>query len=346
MGFPYNRHMEDETMANERKRPSALRRMGLTLTVIVATVLIMALGLFLLPIFENADATPVAGSENWMAALPDGAGLNELILPGTHDSATKYVQLAYFSKCQSLGIGDQLRAGFRYLDIRLGTDGKTDGFKLMHGFTNCKTGVFGGALKLDAVLAECYAFLDEHPTETVLFAVKYEHGDWDTAAVQNRLTGYLAQNPDRWLLTDTLPTLGEARGRLVLLRRWEDAANLGAQAGVPFLWPDQKGHDDPALNTAMTDEGTYRLWVQDRFEYSAEDKWAAFTAGLDAPAGEGDAVLSFLSTKGTAAYGHPYQFAEKLNRKLLALDASALRGWIAVDYASPALAAAIYGANF
>ena len=143
-----------------------------------------------------------------------------------------------------------------------------------------------------------------------------------------------------------IPTLGEARGRLVLLRRWEDEAGLGASAGIPFLWEDQKGHEDVSLNTALTDEGAFRLWVQDRFEYENADKWAAFTAGLAAPAGDGDVVLSFLSTKGEAAYGHPYQFAEKLNRKLLELEPEAIRGWIPVDYLSPALAEAVYRVNF
>jgi len=333
-------------MANEKKRSLALHRIKLLVIMLALAVLVMALFMFLLPLTESADKTPVAGSEAWMAALPDDARLGALVLPGTHDSATKHVQLAYFSKCQSLGVGEQLDAGFRYLDIRLGTDEKTEGFKLMHGFTNCKTGLFGGALKLDAVLADCYAFLDRNPTETVLFAVKYEHGDLDAAAVQTRLAAYIAENPDKWWLGDTLPTLGEARGKLVLLRRWEDEADLGAAAGIPFLWADQKGYADTSLNTVMTDEGSYRLWVQDRFEYKNTEKWAAFTAGLAAPADEGDAVLNFLSTKGTATYGHPYQFAERLNRKLLDLGADELRGWIVVDYASPALAAHIYGANF
>ena len=167
-----------------------------------------------------------------------------------------------------------------------------------------------------------------------------------TSTLKPRLAAYIAQRPEKWLLTDVIPTLGEARGRLVLLRRWEDEAGLGAAAGIPFLWEDQKGHGDTSLNTVLTDEGAFRLWVQDRFEYENADKWAAFTAGLAAPAGEGDVVLSFLSTKGEAAYGHPYQFAEKLNQRLLDLEPEAIRGWIPVDYLSPALAEAVYRVNF
>ena len=123
--------------------------------------------------------------------------------------------------------------------------------QLMHGFTSCKTGPmpWSGALTLDDVLAGCYAFLEAHPTETVLFAAKYEHGDASVPEVQQTLDAYIRKNPDRWLLTDTMPTLGQARGKLVLLRRWEDEAGLGARAGLPLLWEDQKGHADPYLNT-------------------------------------------------------------------------------------------------
>ena len=333
-------------MANERKRAGTKRRLVVFFAAVALTVFVLAIGMLLLPLMEGADKAPVAGSAEWMARLPDELPLCDIAIPGTHDSATQYVQLAYFSRCQSLGIAGQLEAGARYLDIRLGTDGKTEGFKLMHGFTSCKTGFFGGALTLDRVLDDCFAFLDAHPGETVLFAVKYEHGDLEIPAVQTRLAAYIAQRPEKWLLTDAIPTLGEARGRLVLLRRWEDEAGLGASAGIPFLWEDQKGHGDTSLNTVLTDEGAFRLWVQDRFEYENADKWEAFTAGLAAPAGDGDVVLSFLSTKGEAAYGHPYQFAEKLNQRLLELEPGAIRGWIPVDYLSPALAEAVYRVNF
>lgn len=317
-----------------------LRRVGRLLALVLAAVLLIALGMLVLPLTEGADTTPVPGSADWMAALPDDTPLSALVIPGTHDSATQYVQLAYFSKCQALSIGEQLEAGFRYLDIRLGDAGKNDFPLLMHGFTKCKVSALGSALTLDSVLADCYAFLAQHPTETVLFAVKHEHGDSPDAAMAEALDRFISVQPRNWLVTDTMPTLGECRGKLVLLRRWEGGD------GLPFLWEDQKGAADVSQNAAMTDEGSFRLWVQDRFEYSANDKWAAFTAGLKAPAAEGDVLLSFLSTKGTGTYGHPYQFAEKLNAQLLELDSAALRGWIAVDFGTPKLAEHIWRANF
>ena len=56
-------------------------------------------------------------------------------------------------------------------------------------------------------------------------------------------------------------------------------------------------------------------------------------------------MLSFLSTKGTATFGHPWKYAGVLNPQLLSLEPEALRGWIVVDFASARLAGQIYGAN-
>ena len=327
------------------KRP--LRILLRCLAAVLALLLCFMLALVILPLTETADRHSVEGSADWMSRLADDTPLHQIVLPGTHDSATKHVQLAFFSKCQALDIGAQLEAGYRYLDIRLGMDRENGGFKLMHGFTNCKTGVFSGALYLDAVLDRCYAFLQSHPTETVIFAVKQEHGDESVAAFETVLNDIIQKAPDYWLLTDSIPTLGEARGRLVLLRRYEDEAGQGAAAGLPLLWDNQNGYDDTSLNTVSHDNGSYTLWVQDRYEYSAPDKWQAFNAGLAAAGKGGDELaIHFLSTKGTAAYGHPYFYATKLNPQLLSLDAEALSGWIVVDFASAILAEHIYSANF
>ena len=317
-----------------------LRRAGRLLALVPAALLLVVLGMLVLPLAESADTTPVSGSADWMAALPDDTPLSSLVIPGTHDSATQFVQLAFFSKCQALSVGQQLEAGFRYLDIRLGDADKGGPPPLMHGFTKCKVSAFGSALTLDKVLADCCGFLAQHPTETVLFVVKHEHGEEPDAAMAEALDRFIGERPGSWLVTDTMPTLGEARGKLVLLRRWEGGD------GLPLLWEDQRGADDVSQNAAVTDEGAYRLWVQDRFEYGADDKWAAFTAGLNAPREAGDVLLSFLSTKGTGTYGHPYRFAKRLNAQLLESDSAALRGWIAVDFGTPKLAEHIYSTNF
>jgi 1-phosphatidylinositol phosphodiesterase len=90
----------------------------------------------------------------------------------------------------------------------------------------------------------------------------------------------------------------------------------------------------------------YELWVQDRFHYGTEEKWNAFVKGLREPAVSSGAVsIHFLSTAGTAKYGHPWHFAKELNERFLGLEQGELRGWIVVDFGDDLMAARIYSAN-
>lgn len=316
---------------------------------LLAVVLVIAAAFFFLPLTETVDTTPVEGSADWMKELDGELPLNQIVLPGSHDSATQYVQLAFFSKCQALSIAEQLAAGCRYLDIRLGVDGHNDTFKLMHGFTNCRTSPFNPVdkLYLDDLLDDCYDFLKKHPTETVVFAVKQEHGKDSVAVFESMLNSYIREDADMWLLTDSIPTLDEARGKLVLMRRYEDEGGLEARSGIPLIWADQKGAKDTRPNVVAEKNDFYTLYVQDRFEYDTEAKWEAFTKGMamaEKRAKDGDVILSFLSTKGSLTYGHPRQFANVLNPRLAELDS--LSGWVVVDFLSPKLAETIYSHNF
>ena len=314
-----------------------------TLGKIIAGVLILALllviALAVIPLTEKVPTAPSAGAGDWMAALPDDRVISEITIPGTHDCASQNAQLGFITKCQALDVAQQLNIGARYLDIRLGAVDGT--LKLYHGVTKCKTSPLPWAEQIDLedVLRDCYAFLDAHPGETILFAVKQEYGGLLEAEFDTLVQSYVQRSAERWLTLDTLPTLGEARGKLVLLRRYEGA-------GLSLLWANQNGHDDTSLNTAAENNGSYTLWVQDRYEYGAEDKWNAFLAGLDAAQTDGEnAAVHFLSTKGTLPQGHPWFFAQKLNPQLLALDKEQLSGWIVVDFLTPELAQAIYAAN-
>ena len=331
----------------DKKKPSLGRVLLRILAGVLGAMVLFLLVMWGIPLTETADRTKVPDSADWMAKLPDETPLNAIVIPGTHDSGTQYVQLAFFSKCQALSVGEQLEAGFRYLDIRLSVDG--EGMRLKHGFTDCKTGPmpWSAALSLEEVLRQCYSFLAEHPDETVVFAVKQEHGDESVADFERCLDGIIGQEPEFWLFTDSIPSLGEARGKLVLLRRYEDEAGLGERSGIPLLWPNQNGFEDPSLNTAMTDQETYRLWAQDRYEYDADEKWTAFRAGLREEQIEPeDLAIHFLSTKGHAAYGHPFTFAGKLNPELMGYELLPGCGWIIVDFASATMAEHIYAANF
>ena len=76
--------------------------------------------IFIILSFVNADDY----DRNWMSLLDENLRLNQVSIPGTHDSGTHYVAFikSIHAKTQSLNIKEQLEHGIRYLDIRLSID--------------------------------------------------------------------------------------------------------------------------------------------------------------------------------------------------------------------------------
>lgn len=332
----------------EKKKRKSLRVLLRVVCAFLVLVLLTAAAFFIIPFTETVASAPGAEASSWMAYLDDSLRLNEIVLPGTHNSATQYCQIAFLTRCQDLGIREQLDAGYRYLDIRLGLEGER--LKLMHSFTGCRVGPmpWDEPLYLEEVLAQCYAFLLSNPSETVVFNVKQEHGDETAAEFARALEAVIQKDARFWYTGNALPTLAEARGKLVLLRRYADRS-LPPQAdcmGISCVWPEQDNDQESGEHLERVDFNDCELWVQDRFHYATEEKWEAFQKGLRASAVSPSALcLHFLSTAGTAKYGHPWQYAKELNQRLLELDPSELRGWIIVDFGDDSIAAHIRSAN-
>ena len=67
----------------------------------------------------NVDLdVPYSDTTSWMSFLDDDIYLSEITIPGTHNSAARYVTLGYAMKCQDTSIYEQLENGYRYLDLR------------------------------------------------------------------------------------------------------------------------------------------------------------------------------------------------------------------------------------
>ena len=324
-------------------------------------LVLLALGVVLCCILEvypamhdtAASHPPAIPSADWMAALDDSLLLSEINIPGVHDAAANETQLRLMTKCQDRSIDALLLDGFRYLDIRLGAeerDGKLD-LTFYHGFLHCLKDVLPWSehLSFEDVAADCAAFLKQHPTETILFVVKQEHGDESVMEFERLLDDHITalDTADLWLLTDSIPTLGEARGKIVLFRRYTDDAGLGKRAGIYIDWVDQgnKPKEGNAPGVVMEEKETFRLYIQDRFSYDAESKWQVFTDAAAVSKDPGDVLINFLSTKGTAPYGHPYHYAKDLNARLNPADADALSGWTVIDFGNAYLADIIIKSN-
>lgn len=322
---------------------------------IIGIISAAVITVLVIPLTETRKGAGVEGSNNWMSKIDGNLYLNEITIPGTHDSGANYVQLGLFSKCQASDVKTQLNDGFRYLDVRLGPDKKDDepALSLYHGFCHCKTSPwpFSENLYLEYYLKDCYEFLNENPSETIIFVVSNER-DADTAEFQMLLDSYIRKNEDYWYLSSKLPMLNDCRGKIVLARRYSDKAELGSRAGIEIFWSDQGGRDDVSLSYNTETKDDYVLIIQDRYKYTSDEKWNAFVSCLESEKQSDDTlIINFLSTNGSPKYGHPYKYAKVLNEKFLKspLNENEIKNdsiWIIVDFSNALLAKQIYEFNF
>ena len=325
---------------------------------LTATALVLGMTLSSLTTAFAADSNEIA-STDWMASVSDDMYLSSITIPGTHDSATAHIFPSFFLQCQSLDFDEQLEAGYRYLDIRIALDETEDEgtkLKFIHNFGTCKKDdsflqLFSETLYLDDVLEDVYTFLDEHPTETVIFCVKAENGDDDLSVLENTFFDLLDQNASKWYTENEIPTLGDVRGKIVLATRFDDVNGEGeSRTGLHFSWSEQNNKEavvDTQEVTMITD--TNQLWVQDRYKYNVEMKWDAIVESLEnCQAGDETFSLNFCSTSGNGYAGHPKKYARIINENLLnyELSSNTSYGVIIVDFANEEVARHIYSSNF
>ncbi|CAL9640909.1 phosphatidylinositol-specific phospholipase C [Streptomyces albus] len=177
---------------------------------------------------RGRTAARTAGPQDWMAPLAASTPLRALTLPGTHDSGARFG--GPWVECQDTLIAEQLAAGVRFLDVRCRA---IDGVFAIHH------GAFYQRLMFGDVLIACRDFLAAHPGETVLMRVKQEYSTVGDADFRRIFDTYLDEKGWRSLfhLDSTLPTLGGARGKVVLLAdnpglpgvRWGDTAVFDIQ---------------------------------------------------------------------------------------------------------------------
>lgn len=264
---------------------------------------------------------------NWMSALNAELLLSQVTIPGTHDAMAVHEPVLGTAKCQNLSLTDQLNAGVRFLDIRCRHIG--DAFAIHHG------SIYQQA-NFDDVLNAVNAFLDAHPSEAVIMSVKEEYNaTGNTRSFEQTFDSYVAKNPGKWNLGTSIPTLGEARGKITLFRRF----GAGAKGIDASNWPD---------NTTFT-SGSLR--VQDNYNVgSTGTKWNQVN-GLLGEASSGDQSKLFVnfSSGVFSIIGIPNitTVSNALNPKLSGFfaNASGRFGVVVMDFADTTRAAQVYNAN-
>lgn len=124
-----------------------------------------------------------------------------------------------FGKCQDIPIERQLQIGVRYLDIRCHL--KEETFVIKHGPIDQK-------MTFTDVLNRCSSFLMQNPSEVIVMKVKEEYGPQggssNFASVFKRYSSNYSNLFYRSNTVKVIPTLGAARGKIILLKDFADPA--------------------------------------------------------------------------------------------------------------------------
>jgi len=160
-----------------------------------------------------------ANLNNWMSRLRDDIGLGALSMPGTHNAPACYTALPSV-RCQAVGITAQLENGVRFLDIRAQPDGPGGReMELVHANFPI---ALNGPKRLSGVMQECYDFLQRNPSECIVVSLKREGRAGTNDEEFSRLikSEVVEKKRERWFIEPVIPTLGAARGRCILFRRY------------------------------------------------------------------------------------------------------------------------------
>lgn len=216
----------------------------------------------LMRIYEVGHEPPPL--ESWMKNIPDNRKITELAIPGSHDSGTygnakrdnppdvpcdalsKVISklgvtvtnefIIGISRCQDKTIKEQLMSGIRYFDLRgyAIKDGKQTDSEVWHSDVRFEN-------KFSDIFRDIIDFLKENPSEVVFVQLKSESGNGGGSgkALADVVTYIREHNfndseknifdiDKDWKASTPaeLPSIGECRGKLMILDRMSDTLGL------------------------------------------------------------------------------------------------------------------------
>ena len=188
----------------------------------ISIIIVLSVSLLIFAACDNVPEStvsdePVAELSSWMSMIEDDTLLTELVIPGSHDSGTKGMNLV--AETQDKTYLEQLERGFRYFDTRVMYTGGE--FYMYHSVK--------GEMKYSQVLEDVKAFLDENPTETVILDFQWTEGGNDKGIfdmLEEKLSDKLINVEGESALEFVKAlTLGEARGKCLIFVG-QDESNL------------------------------------------------------------------------------------------------------------------------
>jgi hypothetical protein len=209
--------------------------------------------------------TTLIDTANWMKYVDDAVRLDNLVMPGSHDAGMSELHhcappdgVQRYTQTQSGSIGQQLKDGSRYFDIRVDYDHGE--LVTYHRKEKAGSGWGCSGQSLHTIFEQVRTFLKVHPTETAIFKfshIRDAHGH-DANKTRERINEFL--NDYNALIytfgTSTINLakihLGDVRGKMVLVFNYDDYNNTSTGR---FRYRDG-GTVEPDANITVFDDYT------------------------------------------------------------------------------------------
>ena len=279
----------------------------------------------------NTAATAYSYANEWMAGIPDDALLSSVNIPATHDTGTAgvvddLVPGVSITSCQNLYYDEQLNMGARSFDIRANAtkdDASAADVKIVHGgeLWQCQE-KNGSDLTLQSILNTSLGFLEKHKSETVILTVKSDAGS--TVGLEHAVAEFIEKNTDKVYSGGDIPSMKEARGKIIFLRRFNLTKNYDSsvERAMGFNltnWDDIK-YKDYKYAYKLYDDGKNHVYIQDAYNTYGSEKWPYILETMKQTTGQDTShpieYNSWVFNYTSCSQGAPLGLTQEINPRL------------------------------
>ena len=279
----------------------------------------------------NTAETAYSYANEWMAGIPDEALLSSINIPATHDTGTAgvvedLVPSVSITSCQNLYYDEQLNMGARSFDIRANAtkdDASAADVKIVHGgeLWQCQE-KNGNDLTLQSILNTSLGFLEKHKSETVILTVKPDVGS--TIGLEHAVAEFIEKNKDKVYSGGDIPSMKEARGKIIFLRRFNLTKNYDSsvERAMGFNltnWDDIK-YKDYKYAYKLYDDGKNHVYIQDAYNTYGSEKWPYILETMKQTTGQDTShpieYNSWVFNYTSCSRGAPLGLTQEINPRL------------------------------
>ena len=312
----------------------------------------------------NTAETAYSYANEWMAGIPDEALLSSINIPATHDTGTAgvvedLIPSVSITSCQNLYYDEQLNMGARSFDIRANAtkdDASAADVKIVHGgeLWQCQE-KNGSDLTLQSILSTSLGFLEKHKSETVILTVKPDAGS--TIGLEHAVAEFIEKNKDKVYSGGDIPSMKEARGKIIFLRRFNLTKNYDSsvERAMGFNltnWDDIK-YKDYKYAYKLYDDGKNHVYIQDAYNTYGSEKWPYILETMKQTTGQDTShpieYNSWVFNYTSCSQGTPLGLTREINPRLFKDEGNCIDnrflGTVMLNFIDDPMARLIYETN-